>query len=133
MHTLLSIYRIFINCKCTIIKSLLLLRVSVIFIATQFNFTVWSSPTQISYRGLCSSHISRAYGFGVYYRGVGRKNIGSPIESRHPAQTLRLEQTGGPISGVFAGGLAILLDTLFRSSDADTNARAVVEKPAGRE
>ncbi|KYN31670.1 hypothetical protein ALC56_13809 [Trachymyrmex septentrionalis] len=47
-------------------------------------------------------------------------------------QTLRSEQTGGPISGVFAGGLAILLDTLFRSSDADTNAHAVVEKSAGR-
>lgn len=41
------------------------------------------------------------------------------------AQTLRSEQTGGPISNVFAGGLAILLDTLFRSSDADADSDAL--------
>lgn len=117
--------------RVIIISQLLLAEyVSVIFIATSSNFTVRPSPTQISYR---SSDISPAYGFGVYYRGVRRKNIGSPVGSRRPAQTLRSEQTGGPISGVFAGGLAILLDTLFRSSDADTDAHAVVEKPAGRE
>jgi len=40
------------------------------------------------------------------------------------AQTSWSEQTGGPISDVFAGGLAILLDTLFRRGDTDI----VVEK-----
>jgi hypothetical protein len=48
-----------------------------------------------------------------------------PVDRRASvAQTSWSEQTGGPISGVFAGGLAILLDTLFRRGDADI----VVEK-----
>ncbi|KYN20296.1 hypothetical protein ALC57_07200 [Trachymyrmex cornetzi] len=50
---------------------------------------------------------------------------GGKISVHRSGQTLRSEQTGGPISGVFAGGLAILLDTLFRSSDADTNAGGI--------
>lgn len=54
----------------------------------------------------------------------GGKMSVHPIGSRRPAQTLRSEQTGGPISGVFAGGLAILLDTLFRSGDAARHRRS---------
>lgn len=49
------------------------------------------------------------------------------------AQTLRSEQTGGPISSVFAGGLAILLDTLFRSSDADADTDASRRRETRRE
>lgn len=49
------------------------------------------------------------------------------------AQTLRSEQTGGPISSVFAGGLAILLDTLFRSSDADADTDAPHRREIRRE
>ncbi|EFN70376.1 hypothetical protein EAG_11159 [Camponotus floridanus] len=49
------------------------------------------------------------------------------------AQTLRSEQTGGPISNVFAGGLAILLDTLFRSSDADADSDALRRRGTRRE
>ncbi|KYM81127.1 hypothetical protein ALC53_08470 [Atta colombica] len=56
---------------------------------------------------------------------IGISASSKTIGSRRPVQTLRSEQTGGPISGMFAGGLAILLDTLFRSSDADTNAGGI--------
>lgn len=75
--------------------------------------------------------ISLAYRFDVYYRGArwggGRgRELGRKISVHRSgpgaqAQTLRSEQTGGPISSVFAGGLAILLDTLFRSSDANAD------------
>lgn len=88
------------------------------------------SPTQIS-RALFLRYFSGLRIRCILQRRAAEK-YRSPIGSRRPAQTLRSEQTGGPISGVFAGGLAILLDTLFRSSDADTDAHAVVEEP-GRE
>jgi len=82
-----------------------------------------SSPPQIPYRWNRTARIPSAYHpFGVHYGAQRRK---MPVDRRASvAQTSWSEQTGGPISGVFAGGLAILLDTLFRRGDADI----VVEK-----